>query len=1107
MPEGAEKGEYMMKQRGKLLFSAVVCALMLPLMLAGTAGASSVGDGSKPNAAGLWDIKDYGQCIGGIKADGTMVVDTAHNLSRPDCIDHVYTSTSAGNYDNSTNCTKTSGRTGDAVADDLSHYWSSVCVDNVTGLGVNLDGLDRTAANCNLKAGSNVGKFANACVGSWVYTGSGTSNNPVLGNGAPGFCYTSMRVTPGYADNTACLNAGLGYSWDITNSRCLYAYGVNGVINTGLTRKSGGTFAAAGATVNLTVLNQGQCLIAGASWSTGVTNGGSVVDGGSTIAKPILSTRAGCLECHNTVSQNNNYAERWKEPYLMHGHKNMLRKVTAGQPWAGPDSVIYTAAATGPVDFNAATATIGSTIYPLKYLFGDWMAPAPAGLDVIVDIGAGQFRYNGTSTYSCAACHTTGWSNPTAGICIATGPPAVGKAGIANKAACDAVPGIWYASVGLEGSTYVPPEPLASFPGYTSGITGKWDLDGIICARCHNTVLTKRVVTNPVTGYPMMANGICLPDTSYNNEAVCVAAGGRWDAFGTHNVTPNPNTANDNNLNICFGCHQSIAKTANGTGLDSDLNPVVLPVKNAATVPGAYTPEFNGHVIGGSFLNSPHAKFTGTILPNIYGKYDIATDARASSFGGYVCRSSATLGSGSVLAEVWSGGANTRITTQALCNLANGQPAAANGYWQKENKGACTTCHNVHESLFDPNAAEPLKVECTNCHTKPLASMNHPGGGGTPAGLAGADEAVACELCHMPKATSGGFPMHLWRINPSASYSTFPVYADNAAWVAGANKAANTSPDGAYTNAAWVDVDYACGSCHGGSFGPGATTNGASYKSKTALAGKATNIHSDKPIASMTYSLDAGNTLKVNVDGSSSYCPSGPCTYTWAWGDTTTSTGVTQTHTYATGGAKPITLTVFDSALFTDASVTSAVNVYVPDAAPVVLGTACNSIFDNNTWLGTVVDASTDDKSVASVTVNWGDGSVLSKGVQNGTFGPHKYLRVGTFTLTQTAYDNVGQQSFRTCPITVKAFTIGGKVTRSDTTTLVSGAKVEVKKGSTTVRTTYTNTLGVFSVNNLLPDSYTIVVTKTGTPIYTFVPFPIVVGPDSTALNISATTP
>ena len=127
-------------------------------------------------------------------------------------------------------------------------------------------------------------------------------------------------------------------------------------------------------------------------------------------------------------------------------------------------------------------------------------------------------------------------------------------------------------------------------PGITSGITGKWDLDGIQCSRCH-------AVTYPP-----------IKDALGN------------DVTTTHETD---NLSGESVNNTCFGCHQSIPKVNSGTGTDNDLNPVVLQVKNTATAP-AYKPEFNSHPIGNEFLNSPHAKFTGTIVPNVLGKYDIA---------------------------------------------------------------------------------------------------------------------------------------------------------------------------------------------------------------------------------------------------------------------------------------------------------------------------------------------------------------------------------------------------------------------------------------------------------------------------------------------------
>ena len=199
-----------------------------------------------------------------------------------------------------------------------------------------------------------------------------------------------------------------------------------------------------------------------------------------------------------------------------------------------------------------------------------------------------------------------------------------------------------------------------------------------------------------------------------------------------------------------------------------------------------------------------------TALDNSFGYWQ-------NESGGNLCFTTTT-GPGSVIETYVDG---TPVATIGECNQMNGKGTGNDnteyGYWRVASSGgSCITCHNVHESLFVADAKEPLRRECTTCHTDKLINdMRHPLGAGTPFGESGGNAAVACEICHMPKATSGGFPMHLWRINSSASYSTFPAHADNAAFNAG-KKIANTSPDGSYTNAAWVDLDYACGQCHGG---------------------------------------------------------------------------------------------------------------------------------------------------------------------------------------------------------------------------------------------------------------------------------------------------
>jgi hypothetical protein len=54
----------------------------------------------------------------------------------------------------------------------------------------------------------------------------------------------------------------------------------------------------------------------------------------------------------------------------------MLRKVTPGKNWAGPDGHIYTGAAGGQtINFTTGTVTGSYGTKTLMYVFGDWMAP------------------------------------------------------------------------------------------------------------------------------------------------------------------------------------------------------------------------------------------------------------------------------------------------------------------------------------------------------------------------------------------------------------------------------------------------------------------------------------------------------------------------------------------------------------------------------------------------------------------------------------------------------------------------------------------------------------------------------------------------------------
>jgi predicted CXXCH cytochrome family protein len=190
------------------------------------------------------------------------------------------------------------------------------------------------------------------------------------------------------------------------------------------------------------------------------------------------------------------------------------------------------------------------------------------------------------------------------------------------------------------------------------------------------------------------------------------------------------------------------------------------------------------------------------------------------------------------------------IKTKSDCETLYGA-----GAWRSDLQGTCVTCHDVHNSLFIAEQRESaLRKVCTDCHTnKPLAKVWHPTGMGTPLDVSEPFE--ACITCHMPRATDTGLRMHLWRVNPDANYRTFPTAEEFGIGAPATNKNANASPDGAYTNAVWVDVDYTCGQCHGGSRGPDATRNGAPYIGKDSLAERAAQIH-----------INSGPTISVTAD-------------------------------------------------------------------------------------------------------------------------------------------------------------------------------------------------------------------------------------------------
>jgi hypothetical protein len=252
------------------------------------------------------------------------------------------------------------------------------------------------------------------------------------------------------------------------------------------------------------------------------------------------------------------------------------------------------------------------------------------------------------------------------------------------------------------------------------------------------------------------------------SEYTCISAGGKY--------TGNKSQRGPIITSLCVGCHRQetggipYANTGSSGG-GASYATTVNPGTYIKVGPYHNTVSFPSHPHGNMFLNSPHGQFVGTWgqIPTGTFKFD-GTGLYKSFF------------------------------------QRDGEAANTGN--------SCTGCHNPHKSTVATVGEEGEFVEeCPDCHQKNLAKILHPKGTGTPLGDL-SDPAEACETCHMP----GG--VHMFRINADASYSTFPP----AALTQVTN--ANTAPDGGFTSAVWVDLDMACGQCHGGGTA-NAATNGS----------------------------------------------------------------------------------------------------------------------------------------------------------------------------------------------------------------------------------------------------------------------------------------
>ncbi len=200
-------------------------------------------------------------------------------------------------------------------------------------------------------------------------------------------------------------------------------------------------------------------------------------------------------------------------------------------------------------------------------------------------------------------------------------------------------------------------------------------------------------------------------------------------------------------------------------------------------------------------------------------------------------------------------------------------------------------------------------------------------------------------------------------------------------------------------------------------------------------SGKATKtiqLQDRVPVSSFVVTGPAPPIFTSNVisfDGTASYDPDGVIVgWAWNFGDGSTGSGSTITHSYTVNGTYLVKLNVTDNSGSTNLSTLS---VIIKDRPPVVSITQSATAATSGQEVVITITASDPDGTISSTTLDWGDGTVdvipAASTTAIHTYSLANGVSSKTYTVTVTVHDNSGSVSSTTSnPIVVQSIQSSG---------------------------------------------------------------------------------